>query len=440
VTMRRGVRIGGPLAAMAMLAVLFGPVAASAGAASVDTSVTADVQPGTTHTYIDDEDGDTSTITVTPDVNLDPAGQAVTVDASFLPAESHTGDTVEVLQCTDGCVTLDTQPIGEDGTYHGVVNVSYCAAGCVVRALLIEDDDDTVDAPISFAPPLTTSIVGTPEPVTAGNDVQYTITVNNPAGVDVAGVSTADALPAGTTFVSSSSGCTGTGPVTCALGTVPAGGSASATVVVQTTAAQAGSTITDTATTSPDGSTGSVDSHVVVPVPGTVSGFVTPGGAVNTGGTNPTNLSLPNTGNGGGVTITQGAGNFCNGACVGPVSFVSSFPGYVDPYHPIDLKMTFAYTSLVKAASDFAVANIYQSPDGSAPGLKLADCKDNPAWTSKQKALAAARRLVRLGTQSGIAIAGPCVDSRSITATAWNQWTVTFEVLYLSGDPGNGKR
>ncbi len=82
---------------------------------------------------------------------------------------------------------------------------------------------------------LTTSIVDTPDPVTAGGNVQYTVTVKNTdSEASVSGVQVTDTLPAGTTFVSRSANCTGTSPVTCSLGTIFAGASKSVKIVVRT--------------------------------------------------------------------------------------------------------------------------------------------------------------------------------------------------------------
>jgi uncharacterized repeat protein (TIGR01451 family) len=94
-----------------------------------------------------------------------------------------------------------------------------------------------------------------PSPATAGQNLTYTITVAN-AGPDAAdNVMVSDALPLGATFVSaaaSQGSCSGTATVSCNLGTVSDGGSATVTIVVTPTvagvlvnSATAGSTTTD---------------------------------------------------------------------------------------------------------------------------------------------------------------------------------------------------
>lgn len=81
-----------------------------------------------------------------------------------------------------------------------------------------------------------------------GQNVTYTIVVANPGATDATDVTLTDTLGAGLTYVSANAtqgSCSGTNPVTCNLGTILAGGSATVTVVA--TASQAG-TLTNTAT------------------------------------------------------------------------------------------------------------------------------------------------------------------------------------------------
>lgn len=113
---------------------------------------------------------------------------------------------------------------------------------------------------------------GSPSPVSSGSNLAYTIGVTNAGPSDATGVSVGDQVPAGTTFVSvaPSQGTFtapppgGTGTVTCSLGSIAAGGSASITLVVRVNAAP-GSTITNTA---------SVTATTNDPVPGNNSSTV----------------------------------------------------------------------------------------------------------------------------------------------------------------------
>jgi uncharacterized repeat protein (TIGR01451 family) len=81
-----------------------------------------------------------------------------------------------------------------------------------------------------------------PDPVSIGQNVTYTLTVSNAGPASATGVTVTDSLPAAVAFVSvnaSQGTCTGTATVACSLGTIPNGGSATVTVVAR--AVQVGS-------------------------------------------------------------------------------------------------------------------------------------------------------------------------------------------------------
>jgi len=91
-----------------------------------------------------------------------------------------------------------------------------------------------------------------PDPVVVGQALTWTLTVANAGPQPAAQVRVMDALPAGLDRLSvtpSQGSCPGEGPLSCALGTVPAGGQATVTVVVRPTAA---GTLVNTATVSSD--------------------------------------------------------------------------------------------------------------------------------------------------------------------------------------------
>ena len=84
-------------------------------------------------------------------------------------------------------------------------------------------------------------------------EVDYTLTASNAGPNDATGVTITDPLPAGLDFINATAGCENqSGTVTCDVGTVPAGGSASVTVRTHTTNAVAGTAVTNLATVSSD--------------------------------------------------------------------------------------------------------------------------------------------------------------------------------------------
>ena len=77
-----------------------------------------------------------------------------------------------------------------------------------------------------------------PDPVTVGATVTYTLTVTNAGPSAASAASMSDTLPAGVTFVSADAGCSeAAGTVTCALGPLANGATASREILVRPTAA-----------------------------------------------------------------------------------------------------------------------------------------------------------------------------------------------------------
>jgi uncharacterized repeat protein (TIGR01451 family) len=87
----------------------------------------------------------------------------------------------------------------------------------------------------------------------AGEDVTYTVTVFNEGAVDATNVEVIDDLPDEVTYLADTDSCTGTDPLTCSLGDIPAGGSVSFQVNTRLDADLGGTlTITNVASVSAD--------------------------------------------------------------------------------------------------------------------------------------------------------------------------------------------
>jgi len=151
-----------------------------------------------------------------------------------------------------------------------------------------------------------------PDPVAAGDFLNYTITVTNNGADFATGVAVSDAVPAGATFVSatpSQGNCSGVTTVNCQLGTLFPG--ASATVILTVTPDAAG-TLTNTATvsgTQPDPNTANNSATATTTVNAggpvfSISGRVTENGAGRLG----INITLSGASNR--VTTTDANGDY----------------------------------------------------------------------------------------------------------------------------------
>jgi uncharacterized repeat protein (TIGR01451 family) len=165
--------------------------------------------------------------------------------------------------------SIATLAAGASATFDVVVTVSPSATGTISNTATVTSPTDTT--PANNSDTETTSVntsadvfvtkADSPDPVTAGNNLTYTITVGNAGPSAAQSVSLSDTLPANTTFVSvtQTSGpaftCAGGATVTCSIATLAAGASATFDVVV-TVSPSATGTISNTATvTSPTDTT-----------------------------------------------------------------------------------------------------------------------------------------------------------------------------------------
>ncbi len=412
---------------------------------SVDLTTTAvmdDIRVITRHT-------DHLAVSVTGSPDPVQAGNDIVYTATVTNAGSATVADASLGDVFPGATLVSaTAPGGCTGTTAVTCALGSIAPGATVTATFTVTSPSTV--PVSgvvvntaTSPPglnaasatttvvsavLDTTIADSPDPVTVGNNVQYSVTVTNHGIAPVADAHAIDTLPPGTTLVtaSASGGCTGTTTVDCSLGPLAVNASAVAKVVVASPGAVPDSgTITDSATASPGSNpTANETTTVEASSPGVAKGFVLPGGSITIPGDNPATVTLPDTGDGAPIVITQGDGSFCDGPCDGPATTISDFPGYSDPLHPIRLTLTYTFPdapdSLTRAATAFG-STIYKNDDPMSPNLGAVV----PACTTPG---------------GGVAIPHPCVDAHSIAQPTFNSFVVTFEIVYLSGDPRFARR
>lgn len=166
--------------------------------------------------------------------NLDP-GQQVTI---IIDVQVNSPFPVGVPQiCSQGLVAGDnfTPVLTDDPDLPG-------------------DADPTCTPVVAPLADLTISKADSADPVFAGEELTYTVTVDNAGPDDATNVVVTDTLPAGVTFVSTS-GCAEdpNGVPMCSLGTIAAGGNAMYTIMVMVDIGTDG-TITNTASVTSDAS------------------------------------------------------------------------------------------------------------------------------------------------------------------------------------------
>ena len=148
-----------------------------------------------------------------------------------------------------------------------VVNLSGASNATITDAqgLGTVTNDDAV--PVAD---LTLSMTATPANPTAGSNVTFATTVTNNGPATATNVVVTDTPPAGATFgsaASTSGSCSGTGPITCSVGTLANGASATITVIVQLPATPGSFTNTASATSDALDANGATASATVSSVP-----------------------------------------------------------------------------------------------------------------------------------------------------------------------------
>lgn len=127
-----------------------------------------------------------------------------------------------------------------------LVFIDYAASGLVgfptfqAAPFLADCLDDVAPLGVSMPPDLSVTKTASPDPVNVGQPLTYTLTASNATGNnDATGVVVTDTLPAGVTYVAATptqGSCTqSAGTVTCNLGNLDSGDSATITIVVKPT-------------------------------------------------------------------------------------------------------------------------------------------------------------------------------------------------------------
>ena len=227
----------------------------------------------------------TYTIVVTNNGPSDAAGVAM---INVLPAGVTLVSAAASVACSEasGTITCQLGDLPKDGSVTVTVVVRPTAAGTLTNVVSVvgnlEDPDETnngasQDTQVTPKADLSVTKTGSPDAVVAGDSLTYTLTVTNDGPSQATGVILTDTLPAGVTFdganPSQGSCSEAAGVVTCDLGSLAGG--ASATVIVVVIPGAAG-TVTNTARVEGDGTdlngdndTATHDTIVDAPVPPT---------------------------------------------------------------------------------------------------------------------------------------------------------------------------
>ncbi len=171
-----------------------------------------------------------------------PAGLQLTVGTSPPQATPFT-QTVIV-----GSVN-SVQTASPQGTFPNVWDFgSWSDGGAQDHSITAPAGSSSYTATFATHADLSLAVTPSPEPVGAGATLTYTLTVANAGPSQANSVSLSDSLPAGTTFVSAAGSgwsCSGSGPITCTMGSL--GITAASPVTITVTAPAAAGAIVNTA-------------------------------------------------------------------------------------------------------------------------------------------------------------------------------------------------
>lgn len=184
-----------------------------------------------------------------------PAGWSCTAPASGGTGTVTCSNPVLVNGATDTLTLVVNVNPSTTGTITNTANVSTTSTD-----LAAGNNSATATTTVNTSADLTVTKTASPDPVTAGQQLTYTINVTNNGPSDAQTVQLSDTLPAGTTFVSftapagwstTAPAVGGTGAVTASIATLPPGTAGPFTLVVTVTNAAANPTLNSATVTSP---------------------------------------------------------------------------------------------------------------------------------------------------------------------------------------------
>jgi uncharacterized repeat protein (TIGR01451 family) len=209
-------------------------------ATGADVSITKIVSVATTHLGAGN-----FTYTITAKNNGPTAATGVTV-TDPLPASVTFVSAVPSQGTCTGAATINCAigNMANGATASIVITVTPAAPGTIANTATVTANEtdpnpgnNSATASVQILGTADLSIVktGQPNPVNAGNNLSYTVTITNNGPSPATGVTLTDPLPAGAAFVSAAptqGTCSGTATVTCAIGTIANAGTATVVIVV----------------------------------------------------------------------------------------------------------------------------------------------------------------------------------------------------------------
>jgi uncharacterized repeat protein (TIGR01451 family) len=244
------------------------PSSANNTSATVDATVTSAVDLGVTVTDAPDPvavgHDVTYTFTVHDNGPSNSTGSALSdalpAGATFDAAASDPGCAVAsgIVTCpvgalTNGSDTTVTVTLVPDASLGGATLHNVGAIAGNEADPNASNDSAGTDTSVTPVSDLAVAVSAVPSTVLAGASLTYTVKVTNLGPSPATGVTLTDALPAGpalATSASSQGSCSGTSTVTCAIGAIANGATATITLVVSPGAGDVGSPLTDTASVS----------------------------------------------------------------------------------------------------------------------------------------------------------------------------------------------